>query len=382
MASKRMALGRGSSQQQYSNLHREKISISLGSWNSIMKCSAITGDIFANHDCKGHKECHDRLVTIMERLPENLPIYPPVPATFEELQRVHVPGYLTWLEKQCIRHIDFCTLDEYIYSGGYLENNQIKQGYLDQNTYINPCSYEVATYAAGSAINAVERSLGGEYCFALVRPPGHHAEADRAMGFCLLNNAAVAAAHALTKVDRVAIIDWDLHHGNGTQSIFYSSNRVLYCSTHEKDTFPHSGQIEETGSGDGKGYTINAPLVCGSGIADYYAVFREIILPAVERFSPDLVIVSAGQDILSDDPQQSMTLIPADVGTLTALVRDGRSCPLTFVLEGGYGPSHPEAIRNIFETLENTEPVQDPGGSIRKPNRKTIDALKKIHGIP
>jgi len=346
-----------------------------------MKCSVITGDIFANHDCKGHKECHDRLVTILEHLPEDLEIHPPVPATFEELQRVHVPGYLTWLEQQCVKHVDFCTLDEYIYTGGYFENNQIKQGYLDQNTYINPCSYEVATYAAGSAIDAVNRSFNGECCFALVRPPGHHAEADRAMGFCLLNNAAVAAAHALQQVDRVAIIDWDVHHGNGTQSIFYNSNKVLYCSTHEKGSFPHSGQIEETGNGEGKGYTINAPLLHNSGISDYFAVFTEVFLPAIERFRPDLVIVSAGQDLLSDDPQECMTLIPDDVGTLAALVRDGRECPLSFVLEGGYGPSHPEAIRCIFDTLAKSTPARVPEGAIQKSNRKTIDLLKKLHTL-
>ena len=347
-----------------------------------MKCSAITGDIFANHDCKGHKECHDRLLSILERLPEDLPIHAPAPASFEALQRVHVPGYLTWLEKQCVKHVDFCTLDEYIYTGGYFENNQIKRGYLDQNTYINPCSYEVATYAAGSAIAAVDRSLNGECCFALVRPPGHHAEADKAMGFCLLNNAAVAAAHTLQQVDRVAIIDWDAHHGNGTQSIFYSSNRVLYCSTHEKDTFPHSGTLQETGSGDGKGFTLNVPLAHKSGIADYYAVFTEMILPAVGRFRPDLVIVSAGQDVLVDDPQECMVLTPEDIGTLTALVRDGRDCPLSFVLEGGYGPSQPAAIRSVFDTLGSTNPARDPGGPVIKANRKTIDLAKKLHNIP
>jgi len=346
-----------------------------------MKCSAITGDIFANHDCKGHKECHDRLVSILTHLPENLKIHDPVPANFEELQRVHVPGYLTWLERQCVKHVDFCMLDDYVYTGGYLENNQIVQGFIDPNTYINPCSYEVATYGAGSAIDAVNRSVDGECCFALVRPPGHHAEADRAMGFCLLNNAAVAAAHALECVDRVAIIDWDTHHGNGTQSIFYSSNRVLYCSTHEKDTFPHTGLIEETGAHDGEGYTINAPLVHNAGIGDYFPVFTEVFLPALERFKPDLVLVSAGQDMLSDDPVGSMQLSPADVGLLTALVRDATDNSLAFVLEGGYGPSHPEAIREIFDTLGKTDPAKVPSGSPDKSTRDTISLMKKLHRI-
>ncbi|MCK9632614.1 MAG: histone deacetylase [Methanoregula sp.] len=344
-----------------------------------MKCSAITGDIFGNHDCKGHKECHDRLVSILTRLPENLKTYTPTPASFEDLQRVHVPGYLTWLEKQCVKHVDFCMLDEYVYTGGYLENNQIVQGFLDPNTYINPCSYEVATYAAGSAIDAVNRSVDGECCFALVRPPGHHAEADRAMGFCLLNNAAVAAAHALTHVDRVAIIDWDAHHGNGTQNIFYDSNKVLYCSVHQKDTFPHTGFIEDTGRHEGEGFTINAPLVRNSGMADYFPVFTEIFIPALERFKPDLVIVSAGQDVLSDDPLECMNLVPSDIGTLTALVRDATERSLTFVLEGGYGLSHPESIRTIFDTLGKSTPAEKPTGSPHKTTTETITLLKKLH---
>ena len=346
-----------------------------------MKCSAITGDIFANHDCKGHKECHDRLVSILTHLPENLKIYNPVPATFEELQRVHVPGYLTWLEKQCVKHVDFCLLDDYIYTGGYLENNQIVQGFLDPNTYINPCSYEVATYAAGSAIDAVNRSVDGECCFALVRPPGHHAEADRAMGFCLMNNAAVAAAHALTHVDRVAIIDWDVHHGNGTQNIFYDNNQVLYCSIHVKDTFPHTGFIEETGRHAGEGYTINAPIHQNLGIADYVSVFTEIFIPALQRFKPDLVIVSAGQDMLSDDPLACMNLVPSDVGILTAIVRDATEQSLSFILEGGYGPSQPEAIRQIFDTLGRSSSAKIPPGTPDRTTRHTIDLLKKLHRL-
>jgi acetoin utilization deacetylase AcuC-like enzyme len=349
--------------------------------NIFMKCSAITGDVFRNHDCKGHRECHDRLVSILSRLPDNLKIHEPVPASVEDLEHVHVPGYLTWLEKQCVKHADFCLLDDYIYSGGYMEQNQIVQGFLDPNTYINPCSYEVATYAAGSAIDAVNRSLDGECCFALVRPPGHHAEADRAMGFCLLNNAAVAAAHALTHVDRVAIIDWDAHHGNGTQNIFYNSNRVLYCSLHQKDIFPHTGFIGETGRHEGEGYTINAPLAQNSGIADYACVFSEIFIPALERFRPDLVIISAGQDVLSDDPLGCMNLSPTDIGSLTAWVRDAGESALALVLEGGYGPSHPEAVCRIFDTLEKQLPAGVPAGTPGKATTETVRLLKKIHRL-
>jgi acetoin utilization deacetylase AcuC-like enzyme len=337
--------------------------------------SAITGPIFKNHDCQGHKECHDRLVTALEGLPPGIPVYEPARASQPDLERVHVPGYLTWLEKQCVKNNNLCTLDEYIYTGGYLEQNQIRMGYIDPNTYINPCSYEVATYAAGSAVSAVERSLGGETCFALIRPPGHHAEADRAMGFCLLNNSAVAAGSALSSVDRIAIIDWDAHHGNGTQKIFYSSDRVLYCSVHQSDTFPHTGFIEETGSGSGQGYTINAPIRHNSTIADYYRVFSEVFVPALWRYKPDLVIISAGQDALGDDPVGCMRLVPEDFGILTNLIRAAGDFPLALILEGGYGPSHAAAIRSIFGSLDKRDaPIVPPG----LPNKVTLETLRRL----
>lgn len=347
-----------------------------------MGFSAITGPIFKNHDCQGHSECHDRLVNALSGLPPEIPVYPPVAATRAQLERVHVPGYLTWLERQCVKSVDYCSLDEYIYTGGYIEQNTIRTGYIDPNTYINPCSYEVATYAAGSAAAAVRRSLSGETCFAMIRPPGHHAEADRAMGFCLLNNAAVAAAEALTTVDRVAIIDWDAHHGNGTQNIFYADDRVLYCSAHQKDTFPHTGFIEETGSGRGKGFTINAPLQHNSTIADYILVFTEIFIPAVQRFKPDLLIVCAGQDVLSDDPVGCMKLVPADIGRLTSLIRASGDYPLTLILEGGYGPSHAEAIQAIYAGLRREVPDSHVNSAPLKHTLAVVRQLKALHNLP
>ncbi|WP_321507422.1 histone deacetylase [uncultured Methanoregula sp.] len=347
-----------------------------------MNVSAITGPIFKNHDCKGHSECHDRLLSVLEALPSGIPIYEPVPATRAQLERVHVPGYLTWLERQCRKHVDFCSLDEYMCTGGYFENNQLVPGYLDPNTYINPCSYEVATYAAGSAVAAAERALSDERCFALIRPPGHHAEADKAMGFCLLNNAAVAAAETLKAVDRVAIIDWDAHHGNGTQSIFYADNRVLYCSIHQKDFFPHTGFLEETGSGDGEGFNINAPLQRNSGIADYEHVFKEIFDPALRRYKPDLLLISAGQDILSDDPQASMKLEPADFGLLTHITLEAADCPTALVLEGGYGPSHGAAVNSIFSVLKGDVPKGNTGGMPGRDAIETVARLKKLHRLP
>nr|WP_319376092.1 histone deacetylase [uncultured Methanoregula sp.] len=346
-----------------------------------MNVSAITGSVFKNHDCKGHSECHDRLLSVLEGMPKDIPVYEPVRATLAQLERVHVPGYLKWLERQCTKHVDFCSLDEYVYTGGYFENNVLVPGYLDSNTYINPCSYEVATYAAGSAVRAVEHALSGERCFALVRPPGHHAEADKAMGFCLLNNTAVAAAEALNAVDRVAIIDWDAHHGNGTQSIFYDEGRVLYCSIHERECFPHTGLIEETGRGKGEGCTINAPLPRNSGIADFQEVFSEIFVPALRRYRPGLVIISAGQDTLADDPLGSMKLDPDDFGLLTHFVLESADCPLALVLEGGYGPSHAEAISSIFGVLLGKSPKKSLKKTPGKETLETVSLLKKLHRL-
>jgi acetoin utilization deacetylase AcuC-like enzyme len=225
----------------------------------------------------------------------------------------------------------------------------------------------------------VNRSLGGEHAFALIRPPGHHAERARAMGFCLLNNIAIAAEKALDSVDRVAIVDWDVHHGNGTQHAFYHSNRVLYCSVHQEYHFPYSGAVEEIGTGYGKGYTINAPLGPGSTGADYAEIFTTVFLPALERFRPDAVLVSAGQDILSDDPLGGMNVLPEDLFLLTSLLLRAGCC-LALVLEGGYGPSHGEAISRIFSAFRHPA-AEASTGTPRAATGKLVSLLKKVHRL-
>jgi acetoin utilization deacetylase AcuC-like enzyme len=345
-----------------------------------VKCSLITGPVFAYHNRPGHIECYDRLRAITAQVPQGIPVHAPVAAAEKDLIRVHLPGYLSWLHRQCALHNAYDTVDEYGCTGGYFTGNTYVPGFLDANTYLNPRSYEVATYAAGSAITATERALDGESCFALVRPPGHHAAAGWAMGFCLINNVAIAAAKALSSVDRVAIIDWDVHHGNGTQDIFYGNDRVLYCSVHAEDFFPRSGAATETGAGAGAGYTINAPLPQKSTIGDYVHIFSDLFLPVLERAHPDLVIVSAGQDALADDPVGGMGLLPADYGTLAGMLIDALGLPPAFVLEGGYGPSQPAAINAILGAVNgkrNTELVPEPSVWARE----RVRMLRKLHGL-
>jgi acetoin utilization deacetylase AcuC-like enzyme len=324
------------------------------------RCRVIFDPIFAGHDYPGHPENSTRLTDLSSWIPGNIPRLAFQPALPEDLERVHDPSYLAWLENRC--HATATT------------------SWLDPDTYITRLSYDVALHAAGAAIAAAEQSLKGEHCFALVRPPGHHAEYNRAMGFCLINNVAVAAKKALMQGDRIAIVDWDVHHGNGTQHAFYGTDQVLYCSVHQEHTFPYSGAAGETGAGSGKGYTMNAPLPAGSAIADYHHVFSEIFVPAIERFSPNVLIVSAGQDILFDDLLGSMEIRPPDFELLTRMLVRAAGVPLALVLEGGYGPSHGAAIRHIFTALTSEGEAQVPGLPSER-TQKIVRYLKAEHRL-
>jgi len=322
----------------------------------MVRSTAIFGEVFSQHHLEMHDESSDRLQVARAGIPEGCPILEPYRASDKDLFRVHTSSHV-----KIIR--------EFSSHGG--------QYFVDQNTYITGDSFEVASFAAGAAIEAVNRSIDGEHSFAIARPPGHHAEADRAMGFCLFNNAAIAAAAALERVNKVAIIDWDVHHGNGTQKIFYGDNRVLYCSIHQRDIFPHTGWVDEVGTGKGKGFTINAPLHSKSTIADYRFVFEEVFCPALDRFKPDAILISAGQDPLSDDPKSDMLLFPTDFCTLTGLMRDSTGLPLALILEGGYGPSHGRAISAIFSSL-NGSPVPTTNGEVKQTTLDMVSLLKKI----
>ena len=244
---------------------------------------------------------------------------PPRPATRSELTRVHTPTHVDQIAETAGERVS-----------------------LDRDTYTSPDSYEVALLAAGAAVAAVEHTLAtGSVGMALVRPPGHHAEQDRAMGFCLFNNVAVAAAAARAAgVARVAIIDYDVHHGNGTQWMFYDDPTVLYVSLHQYPFYPGTGAVTDIGRGDGLGCTLNVPLEAGAGDADYDRALRELIGPVVTGFSPELMLLSAGYDAHVRDPLGGMQVSTEGFAAMTAHVqRLAASCcegRLAAVTEGGY----------------------------------------------
>lgn len=220
----------------------------------------------------------------------------------------------------------------------------VKHSQLDSDTSTTPLSYEAAILAVGGTCALVDAIIEGQINngFALIRPPGHHAERDTPMGFCLFNNVAVAAKYAINKygLSKIAIIDWDLHHGNGTQSIFYDDPSVLFISTHQFPCYPGSGSLIEAGSGKGLGYTVNVPLTPGCSDGDFFQVFNRVVVPVVDSFQPDFLFVSAGFDIYAQDPLGGMKVTPKGFASLTRIMMElaHRCCNgrLALALEGGY----------------------------------------------
>lgn len=320
------------------------------------KCSAITGSTCPLHEMEMHVECPARLAAAISGVPSWVDSITVSPADEADIERIHPPRYIRMIR-------DLSAL------GG--------KRYVDPDTYITAETYGAALEAAGASIEAVNQALSGIPSFALIRPPGHHAEPEQAMGYCIFNNVAIATAHALTRIARVAIIDWDLHHGNGTQKAFYSDDNVLFCSIHQVNTFPRTGWVDEIGAGHGKGYTLNAPVREGSELSDYLYVFDEVFLPEIRRYAPDLVLISAGFDPMYDDPVGGVRLHPADFGILTTRVRSVLRKPVALVLEGGYGPSIGLAVNSVFEVLGGAA-ADVPAYTPHENTKKVVAQLKKL----
>jgi len=250
---------------------------------------------------------------------------------------------------------------------------------LDPDTYASRDSALAALLAAGGLVDLVSAVLRGDLDngFALLRPPGHHAEADRAMGFCLYNNVAVAARAAQRAgARRVAIVDWDLHHGNGTQNSFYNDASVLYLSTHQYPFYPGTGGVGEIGEGEGRGFTVNVPWPGGRGDDDYLAAFRRVLLPIVRAFEPDLVLVSCGFDAAEGDPLGSMRISPAGYAQMTAMLRTLALGRLVLALEGGYdlGAISTSAAASL-RILLGEEPPPDGRGPVSPVAERVISQV-------
>jgi acetoin utilization deacetylase AcuC-like enzyme len=341
-----------------------------------MDTAYVYDPIYLEHDLPSHPENARRLKRILSILEDEgvlarLRPLEPRPATAEELQRVHTPEHIERVRRQA-------------YAGG---------GYLDPDTYVSPHSFDAALMAAGGVVRAVEAVLADEVAngFALVRPPGHHATATRAMGFCLFNNIAVAARAALAggEVAHVFIADFDVHHGNGTQDTFADDPAVFYFSTHQYPHYPGTGPWNEMGHGPGEGSVLNVPLPTGVGDAGYAHIFSELVWPLAERFRPDLILVSAGYDAHWNDPLAQINLsltgyawLEQELVRMAETLCDGR---IVFTLEGGYQLDVLACgVLNAFYAMLGEDTIVDPFGPSPRPERPIgglIARLKGIHGL-
>jgi acetoin utilization deacetylase AcuC-like enzyme len=296
------------------------------------QASLPTGLVFhpdyLRHDSgPNHPESKERLSALMEHLEKKgllgrLKNIQPHPASVERIEAAHDSSYIKRVETMCE-------------DGG---------GMLDPDTRVGPESYRIALLAAGGVMAAADGVMNGKVknAFCAVRPPGHHAERTKAMGFCIFNNVAVGARYVQKKwgLGKVLIVDWDVHHGNGTQAAFYDDPNVLYFGVHQYPFYPGSGSESEVGGGEGEGFTFNMPMCAGSGDLEYVEAFENIFYPLAAKFSPDFIFISAGFDGHQDDPLASISLSETGFEKLTQVIVKlaSKSCEgrLVSVLEGGY----------------------------------------------
>jgi acetoin utilization deacetylase AcuC-like enzyme len=307
------------------------------------------------HDTGPHPENAGRLTAIEQALAAAdglaLERVEAPAASRDQILRVHAPEHYDAIEAFCAE-------------GG---------GMIDADTIVVPASFGAALHAAGGAVAATDSLLAGDArgAFCALRPPGHHAERSRAMGFCLFNNIAVAAAHAIAAggAQRVLILDWDVHHGNGTEEIFAARSDVLYASIHQAPLYPGSGPASYTGEGGGEGFTVNLPVAPGSGSEEFLALVEHVVAPIARQFEPGLIAISAGYDAHRDDPLASCEVDTDGYGEMTAAVRDLAAelgVGVLICLEGGYSP--PALAASVVATLgalDATSPARaaDPGAA-------------------
>lgn len=300
--------------------------------------------IHTNH---GHPERKERLEAIRELLNEPdfheiTVMLEPEYADLSDITLVHSADHVNFIDSACKKNQDF----------------------LDMDTYIVPESYRVALLSSGGAITGLKETMEGSArkVFALVRPPGHHAEKDRAMGFCLFNNIAIAARVAQRDfgLKKIAIIDWDVHHGNGTQNAFYEDDGVLFISLHQSPAYPGTGHIDDTGNGKGEGFNINIPLSGGNGDGDYLKIFQDIVVPVLEDYGPQLIMVSAGQDSHIKDPLAGMNVTEEGyfymAAALKEVARESAEGRMLLCLEGGYHlEAQSKSVGKVIESLSRAE---------------------------
>lgn len=339
----------------------------------------VTHPRYTDHDLSGHHEHAGRIRAVWTRLDEaglsaRMVRHEPAPAAHDLIAAVHTPAYLDLLART------------------EMFDRMMR---LDADTYCGSESYEIARLAAGGMVDAISAVMRGEARNALSasRPPGHHAMPDRAMGFCLLGNVAIGAraAQTLFGVERVMIVDYDVHHGNGTEAMFYDDPSVLFVSVHQAPLYPGTGALSDIGSGAGQGYTLNIPIAPGNGDRNYGAIVESVIQPAAERFQPKLILASVGHDAHWGDPLAGMRLTLTGYAQIArALVNMAESLcggKIVFVMEGGYNlDALSYGMANIARVMlgdaDSVDPMGAPDDGRGEPDvRPLIERVRRIHSL-